>query len=102
MAQSITNVKGKGMKGRPGPVTQDNIISYLRAKYNPNAILLHGSRARGDAVENSDYDLVLITEDLIHESKKRIKAWGKGDWDDVKQRKAIKFIRPSRYASTGT
>jgi hypothetical protein len=43
-------------------MTQDNIISYLRAKYNPKAILLHGSRARGDAVETSDYDLVLITE----------------------------------------
>lgn len=38
------------------------ISSYLYKKYTPKAILLHGSRARGDAVENSDYDLSLITE----------------------------------------
>ena len=39
------------------PMTQDSIISYLRTKYNPKSILLHGSRARGDAVKDSDYDL---------------------------------------------
>lgn len=45
----------------------DNLVAYLKAKYYPKAILLHGSRARGDAVGTSDYDLALITDkpDLI-------------------------------------
>jgi Polymerase beta, Nucleotidyltransferase len=43
-------------------MTIDEIVSYLRAKYEPKAILLHGSRARGDAFEQSDYDLALLTE----------------------------------------
>lgn len=40
----------------------DDIVTYLCAKYRPKAILLHGSRARGDAFDQSDYDLDLITE----------------------------------------
>jgi len=46
--------------------TLDEILSYLRTKYSPKAILLHGSRARGDSFEKSDYDLVLITENPDH------------------------------------
>lgn len=38
------------------------IISYIREKYNPKAILLHGSRVRGDRFDQSDYDLALIAE----------------------------------------
>lgn len=38
------------------------ITSYLHTKYHPKAILLHGSRVRGDAFDESDYDLVLISE----------------------------------------
>lgn len=43
-------------------MTIDDIVSYLRTTYCPKAIILHGSRARGDAFEQSDYDLALITE----------------------------------------
>lgn len=45
----------------------EDIVTYLKSKYHPKAILLHGSRARGDAFDTSDYDLALITPepDLI-------------------------------------
>ncbi len=43
-------------------MTYDDIVTYLRKKYCPKAILLHGSRARGDAFDQSDYDLALIAE----------------------------------------
>lgn len=43
-------------------MTHDDIVTYLRKKYCPKAILLHGSRARGDAFDQSDYDLALIVE----------------------------------------
>jgi hypothetical protein len=46
--------------------TLDGILSYLRTKYSPKAILLHGSRAREDNFAKSDYDLVLITENPDH------------------------------------
>lgn len=46
--------------------TLDEILSYLRTKYSPKAILLHGSRAREDNFEKSDYDLVLISENADH------------------------------------
>jgi hypothetical protein len=39
----------------------ENLVAYLKTKYHPKAILLHGSRARGDAFDASDYDLALIT-----------------------------------------
>lgn len=37
------------------------IRDYLLEKYAPEAILLHGSRLRDDAADNSDYDIVMIT-----------------------------------------
>lgn len=45
----------------------EDLVAYLTTKCHPKAILLHGSRARGDAFEGSDYDLALITPepDLI-------------------------------------
>ncbi len=45
----------------------ENLVAYLKTKYHPKAILLHGSRTRGDALDESDYDLALITDkpDLV-------------------------------------
>lgn len=39
---------------------QENIIEYLKEKYKPNAIILHGSRARGKEREHSDWDFVFL------------------------------------------
>jgi predicted nucleotidyltransferase len=36
------------------------IVSRLVAAFNPEAIYLYGSRARGDAREDSDYDLLMV------------------------------------------
>jgi len=41
----------------------ERIVSYLQTEYHPKAILLHGSRARDDYFDQSDYDLALILED---------------------------------------
>lgn len=43
----------------------DKIVSYLQTEYHPKAILLHGSRARDDCFDQSDYDLALILEDTL-------------------------------------
>lgn len=39
----------------------EKICDYLLKKYAPEAILLHGSRLRGDAADTSDYDIVMVT-----------------------------------------
>ena len=39
----------------------DEIVDLLRS-YEPEQIILFGSRARGEADEHSDYDLVVIKE----------------------------------------
>jgi predicted nucleotidyltransferase len=36
------------------------IVSRLVAAFNPEAIYLYGSRARGEAREDSDYDLLMV------------------------------------------
>ena len=41
----------------------EKIIAYLWQKYNPKAILLHGSRLREDCPKSSDYDLVVVGPD---------------------------------------
>lgn len=41
------------------------ITDHLQDKYQPKAILLHGSRARGDALPESDYDIAIILSESI-------------------------------------
>jgi predicted nucleotidyltransferase len=40
----------------------NTIRQYLQRTYQPKAILLHGSRLRGDAMPHSDWDLLLVTD----------------------------------------
>ena len=42
--------------------TEQRLIEYMREKYDPVAIVLHGSRANGMAREHSDWDLVIFTK----------------------------------------
>ncbi len=66
LIQQTTNVKRKGEKktvsAKIHEMIPTEIISYLQNKHHSKAILLHGSRARGDAFDQSDYDLALIVE----------------------------------------
>ena len=39
---------------------QDNILNHLKNTYRPDALILHGSRARGKARERSDWDFILL------------------------------------------
>ncbi len=39
---------------------QDKIIDHLKNTYYPDAIILHGSRARGMNRKNSDWDFILL------------------------------------------
>lgn len=42
---------------------QEEIVKYLKEKYQPAAIILHGSRARGRARVSSDWDFILLHTD---------------------------------------
>jgi len=37
-------------------------IKFLRKSFNPKKIILFGSRARGDALEESDFDLIVVSD----------------------------------------
>ncbi len=39
---------------------QDTIVTHIKNTYAPEAIILHGSRARGKARERSDWDFILL------------------------------------------
>lgn len=64
------------------------IIRRLVTAYEPEQIFLFGSRARGDAGPDSDYDLLLVVPDLASPERKRSKLayqvlWGTGTAADV-------------------
>ncbi len=45
----------------------ERITQHLQEKYHPEAIILHGSRARGENRENSDWDLyVFVSDKNVH------------------------------------
>jgi len=41
---------------------KDRLVEYIKEKYNPAAIVLHGSRANGNAREHSDWDFLILTK----------------------------------------
>jgi len=45
------------------PEEQDRVVHRLVQEFDPVAVYLFGSRARGDAGEDSDYDLMLVLAD---------------------------------------
>lgn len=40
----------------------DQFIKKLKERFNPEKILLFGSRARGDNLRESDYDILIISK----------------------------------------
>ncbi len=66
----------------------EKIIRRLVSAYEPEQIFLFGSRARGDAGPDSDYDLLLVVPDHAPPERKRSKLayrvlWGTGTAADV-------------------
>jgi len=41
---------------------EQKLVDYLKAKYSPLAILIHGSRASGFAREHSDWDFAILVD----------------------------------------
>lgn len=45
--------------------TENKIVEYLRSRYQPVGILLHGSRAVGKNREHSDWDIIMLFDKEI-------------------------------------
>ena len=43
----------------------ESLLSQVVAVFDPRRVILVGSRARGDAREDSDYDLVVVLDDGV-------------------------------------
>lgn len=66
----------------------DEIVRRQVEAYQPERIYLFGSKARGDAGPNSDYDLLVVVPDDAPPERKRSKLayqalWGTGTAADV-------------------
>lgn len=59
--------------------TEEKIIEYLKTKYCPVAIILHGSRAVGKECPHSDWDIIM----LFREAPPRMKYREEVDGEDV-------------------
>jgi len=53
----------------------ERIVDAIRERVSPELILLFGSRARGDAREDSDYDLMLVLHDGADVERRRSDAY---------------------------
>lgn len=49
---------------------EEQLIQYIIGEYKPRALVLHGSRASGNAVEKSDWDFILF----VDEKKEPVRA----------------------------
>ena len=58
------------------PEELDRMVNQIVAKVDPVAIYLFGSRARGDAHEDSDYDLMIVISD---------ERMNRQIWDDLEE-----------------
>ena len=46
--------------------TEQKLTDYLKEKYSPTAIILHGSRANNRAKEHSDWDFIIFTKQDVN------------------------------------
>ena len=51
------------MGKQPDPKIKD-FVKRLKKKYNIQKAIFFGSRARGDNFKNSDYDIILVSDDF--------------------------------------
>jgi len=58
-----------------------NHIRFLRKKFNPEKILLFGSRARGDFLEEGDIDMLIISDKFKHIPFRERMVQAYGAWD---------------------
>lgn len=90
------------------------IVRRLVAAYEPERVYLFGSRARGDAGPDSDYDLLLVVPDSAPPERQRGRLayevlWGLGTAADVlvwtrerfESRLALKASLPSTVVREG-
>ncbi|MBT9288027.1 nucleotidyltransferase domain-containing protein [Hyphomicrobiaceae bacterium 22] len=72
-------------------------LGHIRATYRPVAILLYGSRARGDATTVSDWDLkVIVPDDAPDHVFSTLLAWktqeGSGVYADISCARLSDFV----------
>ena len=84
------------------PADLDRLVEQIVAKMDPVAIYLFGSRARGDADDDSDYDLLVVVRDDIPDDllKTRWLSPSGASTVDVKTRPKARF--ESRLGQVGT
>ncbi len=58
-------------------LTKNGFTDYVVDKCSPDSIVLFGSAARGEDIENSDIDVAIIAEEISLEFKKYEKTFGR-------------------------
>lgn len=52
-----------------------SIVEHIQRKYQPEAIILHGSRATGKNHEQSDWDIYMLVSDVKEERTAKTELW---------------------------
>lgn len=81
------------------------VVRRLTEAYQPQRIYLFGSKARGDAGPDSDYDLLLIVPDEVPPERRRSRLayevlWGTGVAADVLVWRESKFENRSHVVAS--
>lgn len=86
MGFSYTTLRGRGYKVQEKELKViKKFKDLVSSKVNLQEIKVFGSRARGEATEDSDLDLFLVVDSLDHDQEKYISdcAWEAGFADDI-------------------
>ncbi len=81
------------------------VLQRLISAYEPERIYLFGSHARGDATDDSDFDLLVVVPDTARDEQQRSRLayevlWGTGASADVIVNTAQQFKRRSHLRSS--
>jgi uncharacterized protein len=84
------------------PQALERVVRRLVERFDPAAVFLFGSRARGDAGEGSDYDLLAVVPDDRHGERQHLEAVGRelGLSIDLKFRTQTCFEERRRLVGT--
>jgi predicted nucleotidyltransferase len=74
MSLDSARMRATGSGGTPSDLVLDEIVRRLVATYRPERVYLFGSRARDEAGQHSDYDLLVVVSSSSEAMHRRARA----------------------------
>lgn len=96
MSKVIYKQQASCSNGSRNKTRNKKILQKLKKKFQVKKAILFGSRARGDHMKHSDYDLIIVSPDFTHENMAERMSKMYDFWDQAEDLEPLCYT-PEEY-----